>query len=154
MAESALEYLRSHFLLVLATAATDGTPHASPMFYASEGPKIYFSAPDESRTARNLKDNPRAAVAVAEMPTDWTKARGLQLEGGVTELKGDEEAAAAELFASRYPFLGEAVRHAHYWRFDPADVHYVHNDQPGDERFESLGQEWERETVDVDQLTD
>jgi uncharacterized protein YhbP (UPF0306 family) len=152
MPESALEYLRSHFLLVLATAAADGSPHAAPMFYASDGPKIYFSAPDDSQTAKNLKANPKAAVAVAEMPTEWTKARGLQLDGAATELAGDEETRAAELFAGRYPFLGDAARHTHYWRFDPAGVHYVHNDEPGDERFESLGQEWARETVEVDQL--
>ena len=152
MAESALEYLKSHFLLVLATADTDGSPHAAPMFYTSDGPKIYFSAPDDSQTAKNLKGNPKAAIAVAEMPSEWTKARGLQLDGGVAELEGDEEARAAELFAARYPFLGDAASHTHYWRFDPAGVHYVHNDEPGDESFESLGQEWARETVAVDQL--
>jgi uncharacterized protein YhbP (UPF0306 family) len=153
MAESALEYLKSHYLLVLATASGGGAPHAAPMFYASDGGTVYFSAPDDSQTARNLKENPRAAVAVAEMPSEWTKARGLQLEGTVTELNGDEEARAADLFSSRYPFLGDAVRHTHYWRLDPAAVHYVHNEEPGDEHFESLGQGWERETVSVESLT-
>jgi uncharacterized protein YhbP (UPF0306 family) len=152
MPESALEYLKSHYLLVLATASASGAPHAAPMFYVSEGSRVYFSAPDDSETARNLKENGRAAIAVSEMPSEWTKARGLQLEGTVTELDGDEETAAADLFAGRYPFLGDAVRHGHYWRFEPSEVHYVHNDEPGDEHFESLGQGWERETVPVDSL--
>ena len=154
MADSALDYLKSHYLLVLATAGADGAPHAAPMFYASEGPKIYFSAPDDSRTAKNLGANPRAAVAVAEMPSEWTKAQGLQLEGRVTELDGDDEARAADLFSQRYPFLGDAAKHSHYWQFEPDDVTYVHNDRPGDTQFEVLGQEWEREDVSVDELTD
>ncbi|MGH9244130.1 MAG: pyridoxamine 5'-phosphate oxidase family protein [Acidimicrobiales bacterium] len=152
MAESALEYLRTHYLLVLATASSDGKPHAAPMFYVSDGARIYVSAPDDSQTAANLKANPSAAIAVAEMPSEWTKAKGLQLDGRAEELEGDEEAAAGELFAGRYPFLGDAVRHSHYWRFDPAEVHYVHNEESGDEHFESLGQGWERETVAVDSL--
>jgi uncharacterized protein YhbP (UPF0306 family) len=154
MPESALEFLKTHYLLFLATASSEGRPHAAPMFYASEGPRIYFSAPDDSQTARNLKQNTNAAIAVSEMPEEWSKAKGLQLEGAVTELQGDEESHAADLFADRYPFLGDAVRHTHYWRFDPSEVHFVHNEEPGDEHFESLGQGWERETVAVDSLSD
>jgi uncharacterized protein YhbP (UPF0306 family) len=151
MATSAQDYLASHHLLVLATAGADGTPHAAPMFYAPDGLRIYLSAPSDSRTARNLGANPRASVALADMPTQVTNAESVQLEGEVVAIEGDEAARAADLFAQRYPFLGDAVRGASYWRLDPGDVTYVHNDRPGDVHFEALGQEWERESVPVDQ---
>jgi uncharacterized protein YhbP (UPF0306 family) len=151
MPGSAAEYLASHFLLVLATAGADGTPHAAPMFYAPDGLRIYLSAPADSRTARNLEENPRAAVALADMPTQITDAQSVQLEGAVTAIEGDEASGAADLFGRRYPFLGDAVRQARFFRLDPAEVTYVHNDRPGDIHFEALGQEWERESVPVDE---
>src|SRR5688572_28168644 len=104
MPESAFEYLNSHSLLFLATAS-GGSVHVAPMFYATEGKSIFFSAPDQSQTASNLKSNPAAAVAVAEAPENWGKARGLQIEGTVSELNGDDEAAAGALFQAKFPHL-------------------------------------------------
>jgi uncharacterized protein YhbP (UPF0306 family) len=148
MPESALEYLNSHSLLFLATASAAGNVHVAPMFYATEGRGIFFSAPDESETARNLKQNPAAAVAVADPVADWGTARGLQIEGPVTELDGDAEAAAGALFQSKFPHLGDGALHTHYWRLEAEDIRYIHNDEGGTERFEALGQTWTREKVD------
>ena len=50
--DAAMQYLLEHELLFLATASKSGNPHVAPMFYAVEGSKIYFSAPDHSETAR------------------------------------------------------------------------------------------------------
>ncbi|MBA2283803.1 MAG: pyridoxamine 5'-phosphate oxidase family protein [Acidimicrobiia bacterium] len=147
MSESAFEYLSSHSLLFLATASPAGDVHVAPMFYASEDKAIFFSAPDGSVTAENLRGNPVAAVAIADAPADWSQARGLQIEGPVAELDGDLEAAAAQLFQSKYSHLGDAASHSHYWRLDAADVRYVHNGEAGTESFETLGQTWEREKV-------
>ena len=147
MPESAFEYLNSHSLLFLATASGSSV-HVAPMFYATEGKSIFFSAPDGSQTATNLKSNPSAAVAVAEPPADWGKARGLQIEGSVTELDGDAEAAAGALFQAKFPHLGDAATHTHYWRLDAVDVRYVHNDEAGAEHYDSLGQTWTRDKVD------
>ena len=145
MPESAFEYLSSHSLLFLATASSDGNVHVAPMFYATEGRGVFFSAPDASETSANLKQNPTAAFAVAEPPADWGKARGLQVEGPVTELSGDAEAAAGALFQAKFPHLGDDALHTHYWRLEAEDVRYVHNDEGGNESFESLGQTWTRE---------
>jgi len=148
MPESAFEYLNSHSLLFLATASSTGNVHVAPMFYATDGKAIFFSAPDGSETATNLRQNPTAAVAVADPVTDWSTARGLQIEGRVTELDGDEEARAGELFKAKFAHLGDAAMHSHYWRLDGEDIRYVHNDEGGNETFESLGQTWSRDKVD------
>ena len=143
MPESAFEYLNSHSLLFLATAS-GGSVHVAPMFYATEGKSIFFSAPDGSETAANLKANPKAAIAVADPPSDWGKARGLQIEGTATELDGDDEAAAGRLFQEKFAHLGDAAAHTHYWKLAADDIRYVHNDESGNESFESLGQTWTR----------
>ena len=148
MPESAFDYLNSHSLLFLATASSGGDVHVAPMFYATEGKSIFFSAPDGSKTAENLKQNAKAAFAVADPPSDWNKARGLQIEGPVAELSGADEAKAGELFKAKFSHLGDAALHTHYWRLDAADVRYVHNDEKGNETFDSLGQTWTREKVD------
>lgn len=147
MPESAFEYLNSHSLLFLATASSSGEVHVAPMFYATEGKAIFFSAPDGSETAANLKQNPTAAIAVADPVSDWSQARGLQIEGRVTELDGDAEAAVGKLFQAKFAHLGDAAMHTHYWRLDADEIRYVHNDEKGNETFESLGQTWTRETV-------
>ena len=148
MSESAFEYLNSHSLLFLATASSDGNVHVAPMFYATEGKGVFFSAPDGSATAENLKQNPTAAFAVADPVADWGRARGLQIEGPVAELEGEAETAAGELFQAKFPHLGDAAMHTHYWRLEAEDVRYVHNDEGGNESFESLGQTWSRDKVD------
>ena len=148
MPESAFDYLNSHSLLFLATSSSSGDVHVAPMFYATEGKSIFFSAPDDSVTASNLKANPKAAVAVADPPADWGKARGLQIEGSASELDGDDEAKAGSLFQSKFSHLGDDALHSHYWRLDASDVRYVHNDEAGQETFETLGQTWTREKVD------
>jgi nitroimidazol reductase NimA-like FMN-containing flavoprotein (pyridoxamine 5'-phosphate oxidase superfamily) len=141
--EAAFEYLKTHELMFLATASKTGNPHVSPMFYACEGKKIYFSAPPGSETDRWLKENPIAEIAVAEQPAEWSDSRGLQIEGPVTELDGEEETHAGELFKARYPFLGDKAMHTHYWRLDAQDVVYMHTDtKNADETQQSLGQTW------------
>jgi uncharacterized protein YhbP (UPF0306 family) len=155
MSQQAMEYLNAHELLFLATASKNGNPHVAPMFYAAEGTKIYFSAPDGSETADNLKQNPVAEVAVAEMPAEWAEARGLQIEGPVTELDGAEETHAGELFKARYPFLGDSALHTHYWRLDAQDIRYMYNGAKNasgadsDESYQSLGQTWGKDKVDL-----
>lgn len=140
---AALEYLKTHELLFLATASLAGNPHVSPMFYAAEGKKIYFSAPPGSETDRNLKENPIAEIAVSEMPKDWKQSKGLQIEGPVTELDDDEETLAGELFKARYSFLGDSAMHTHYWRLDADEIVLMHTDgSNSDETQSSLGQTW------------
>jgi uncharacterized protein YhbP (UPF0306 family) len=147
MAQSANEYLANHNILTLATASSAGVPNAAAMYYAAEGSAVYFSAFPESTTGKNLAENGKAAASVYEPSTDPASARGLQLRGSVTELDGDEESKAADLFAAKYPQLGDGVRHTHYWRLDPTDLKYTHNDEGGDDQGESLGITWKSETV-------
>ena len=146
MAQSAFEYLSSHVLLNLATASGDGRPHAAPIFYVSEGNAVFFSMAPTSESARNVEANPVASISVADVPDDWTKARGLQITGRVSQVSGDEQARVGALFQERFSFLQDAASYP-YYRLDPEEVHYVHNDEEADEDIEALGVHWHRETV-------
>ncbi|HLF99767.1 MAG TPA: pyridoxamine 5'-phosphate oxidase family protein [Acidimicrobiia bacterium] len=145
MPQSATDYLKDHQLLTLATASTSGEPHAAPCFYANDGLTLYFSVAPNSVSAANLKANGRAAAGVADVPSDWSKARGIQISGAVDELDGDDEAKVGELFKARYPFLGDDALHSHYYRLNPDDVHYIHNEDGGEEEKPNLGVVWTAE---------
>lgn len=147
MAEPAFDYLARHELLTLATASGDGVPHAAPMFFVSEGATVWFAAAAGSRTAANLEANPLASVAIADAPSDPGSARGVQLDGPVTGLEGDDERGVGERFAAKYPSLGDGAMHTHYWRLDPTTVKYTHNEEVGSEQVESLGVTWQGENV-------
>lgn len=146
MPESAFEYLAAHDLLFLATSSSAGDVHIAPMFFASEGRAVYFSAPDGSATANNMQDNPVAAIAIADPVTDWKQARGLQIEGPVSELEGEVEEAVGRMFQAKFPHLGEHAMHTHYWRLDAIDVRFIDNTaDSADDCFESLGHTWNRQ---------
>ena len=142
---SAFEYLSSHKLLTLATSSSDGRPHAAPIFYVSDGKAIFFSVAPGSESARNLAQNPQASISVADVPSDWSKARGLQMTGTTADA-GADAGKAAELFGQRFPSVDNAESYS-YLRFAATEIHYVHNDEDGDEDIEALGIHWLRETV-------
>lgn len=146
MPQSAFDYLSEHVLLSLATASKDGRPHAAPIFYVTENHKIYFSMADGAESTRNLEANPVASVSVADVPQDWGRARGVQITGSVSKASGEEQSRAAELFQQKFSFLRNVSSYAFY-RLDPDEIHYIHNDEDGDEDIEALGIHWMRETV-------
>lgn len=147
MSDSVFEYLGSHSLLTLATSSKGGIPHAAPTFYANDGTQLYFSVAPDSVTAQNLAENPLAAVGVADSTDDWSSARGVQIAGSVEPVNGAEAQRAAELFKSRYPFIGAGADSTPYYRLDPHDVRFVDNSGAGDEQSQALGVAWKRDVV-------
>lgn len=146
MPQNAFDYLSDHVLLSLATASKDGRPHAAPIFYVTENHKVFFSMAPNAESTRNIEENPTASISVADVPQDWGRARGLQITGSVSKTNGDEQQRAAELFKQKFPFL-ENVDQYNFYRLDPEEIHYIHNDEDADEDIEALGIHWLRETV-------
>lgn len=149
MPEAALQYLQKHQVLYLATASKSGDPHVAPMFYVANSDGVYFSAPDDSETARWLKENPVAEVVVADETSDWSQAVGVQVQGSVAELSGDEETRAGELFKERFPHLGDAAMHSHYWKLTPQEVVQLSNGGSHEETHKSLGQTWGKDKTSL-----
>ena len=82
-------YLGGHHVMTLATHGAGG-PWAAAVFYVSDGYTLYFLSSPRSRHARDVAAEPRVAATVQEDYAEWSQIRGVQLEGRVRELAGDE----------------------------------------------------------------
>jgi uncharacterized protein YhbP (UPF0306 family) len=145
--DAALSFLNSQEVVSICTASTDGAPHAAPSFFALDGRALVFTTGATTHTGANLSVNPRASVAAADAPDPgqtWSDARGIQITGSVTELGGDDAAAAAALLRSRYSHLDDQVLSSHFFRLDPESISFVSHGDP-DEEFRKLGVSWQRE---------
>lgn len=149
MPEAALQFLQNHQVLYLATATSSGKPHVTPMFFVAEAGGVYFSAPEDSRTAKALKENPSAEIVVADETSTPSEATAVIIAGSVNELSGDEESRVGGLFAEKYPSLGDGATHSHYWRLQPDDVVQLSNGGSHEETHESLGQTWGKDHVSL-----
>jgi len=65
----------------VATASATGTPHLVPVCHVLADGKLYFASDAGARKVRNLKANPRIAVAVDLYSDDWSNLKGVMLQG-------------------------------------------------------------------------
>jgi len=131
-----LDYLGAHHVATLATTGSDG-PWAAAVFYASDGYTLYFLSSPTTRHCRNLKQDPRVAATIQADCSDWREIKGIQLEGTVSELAGEEEAQARRLYAEKFPLVGllarapaaivKALARVRWYRLDPAHLHFIDN---------------------------
>ncbi len=134
--ESASSYLERHRVMTLATCGPDG-PWAAAVFYVSVGSTLYFLSSPSSRHCRNLTLDPRCAATVQEDYGDWTRIKGLQLEGQASEVHGDEALLARQRYGDKFPLVGRlagaplviaaALAKVHWYRLQPRHMHFVDN---------------------------
>lgn len=86
--EKITELLNRHHIGILATASSDGTPHAATIyFFADDDFNIFFITKDKTTKQQNLAQNPKAALAIFEASTQTT----LQISGTVTKIQDLEQ---------------------------------------------------------------
>ena len=131
--ERALDYLRAHHVMTLATHGPGG-PWAAAVYYANDGFNLYFLSSPASRHCGDLAGNSRAAATIQEDCADWTEIRGVQLEGAVVQLRDADEAAARALYAGKFPFvrdavpvLAEALKKVRWYRLAPERLYFIDN---------------------------
>lgn len=106
-----VSFLAAHNVLTLATER-EGKPWAASLFYASEGLVLYFLSDPGTRHVQNLTANPRVSVTVHEEYRNWSDIQGVQLEGACELVASPAESARAmAVYASKFPFLRDAVSH-------------------------------------------
>ncbi len=105
--DRALDYLRRHSVMSLATHGAGG-PWAAAVFYASDGFDLYFVSSPDSRHGRNLAAHAAVAATVHEDYQDWRDIKGIQLEGSVRQLAPAEEASARKLYGAKFPLAADA----------------------------------------------
>lgn len=143
------DYLASHHVMTLATQSAQG-PWAAAVFYASDGGSLIFLSAPSSRHCRDLALDARCAATIQEDYRDWKQIKGIQLEGRVRELQGDEEKLAQQLYGEKFPVVGplakvppaivKALARVRWFRLVPERFYFIDNSRGFGHREEI---EWE-----------
>jgi len=129
------DYLAGHNVVTLATQGPEG-PWAAAVFYASEGSSLVFLSSPGSRHCRNLALDARCAATIQEDYSDWSSIKGIQLEGRVRELQGEERERAQRLYAAKFPVavpadappaVREALARVHWYRLQAERLYFIDN---------------------------
>lgn len=130
------DYLSAHHVMTLATQSPDG-PWAAAVFYAGDGGSLIFLSSPNSRHCINLERDARCAATIQEDYSDWTQIKGIQLEGRVSELRGEEERCARDIYAAKFPIAGplanvplpivKALARVRWFRLAPERFHFIDN---------------------------
>lgn len=129
--QAVLDYLASSKTVTLATASSDGTPHASTFMYVNEGIELFIWARPNSMTAGHLRDNPKVSFAIDEYVDDWNKAKGIQGSGtGGPVEAGDGIARAAMLFGDKFPSptSGSSTASIAFFKIVPTTLIFINNE--------------------------
>jgi uncharacterized protein len=129
----ALDYLRTHQVMTLATTGPEGL-WAAAVFYANDGFEFTFLSAGHTRHARNIHANPHVAATIQEDYRDWPAIKGIQLEGDVAQLSGAARDAAIARYQARYPFIAQAdaqiqagLARVNWYRLTPARLYFIDN---------------------------
>jgi uncharacterized protein len=132
--QTVLAYLQSHQVMTLATVGERDGVWATAVFYANDQFDLYFLSAGHTRHAQNFRHQPHVAAAIQEDYADWPEIKGIQLEGDVVLLSGDERLAAIALYEARYPFLSQAhtqlraaLDKVNWYRLRPTRLYFIDN---------------------------
>jgi uncharacterized protein YhbP (UPF0306 family) len=122
--------------MTLATQGADG-PWAAAVFYAADGHSLIFLSSPTSRHCVNLALDARCAATIQEDCRDWAQIKGIQLEGQVRELQGEEESRAQRLYGEKFPIVGplanmppaivKALAKVRWFRLLPERMYFIDN---------------------------
>jgi hypothetical protein len=129
-------YLAGHHVMTLATHGAEG-PWAAAVFYASDGASLIFLSAPNTRHCRNLAQDSRCAATIQEDYREWSQIKGIQLEGRVVELQGEEERRAQHLYGEKFPIVAavadvppaivKALARVRWFRLVPEHFHFIDN---------------------------
>jgi uncharacterized protein YhbP (UPF0306 family) len=131
--ETVAEYVGAHKVLTLATHGPLGL-WAAAVFYVNEDYTFYFLSAGDTRHAQNLAQVPRAAGTIQDDDVTWREIQGVQLEGAVQRLTGDNRQHAVDLYRRRFPFLDHApdavqtaMQAVEWYRLIPDKLYFIDN---------------------------
>ena len=128
-------YLAQHHVMTLATQGSDG-PWAAAVFFAGDDDDLVFLSSPTSRHCRNLALDARCAATIQSETEDWLGIQGIQLEGRVSELHGEERARAQQRYGEKFPFarpdsaaaaIVRALARVRWYRLRMARLYFIDN---------------------------
>ena len=79
-----LAFIRTQRVARVATIGDDGTPHNVPVCTVAASGRIYFATEKDARKVRNLRRNPRVALAFDHYSENWKQLAGAMIVGTAT----------------------------------------------------------------------
>jgi uncharacterized protein YhbP (UPF0306 family) len=144
MREQALQYLQNHHVMTLATVDPAGV-WAAALFYTSQEFDIFFLSAAHTRHAQNVITNPKVSATIQENYTDWTQIKGIQLEGTVIQLHGQQKKEAINHYLAHFPFIqnaGQPIEKAlakvSWYCLTPQKLYFIDNSKGFGQREEIL----------------
>jgi uncharacterized protein YhbP (UPF0306 family) len=128
----------------LSTIDPDGSPRATPVFFAfDERATLFFLSERDTPHSHNLERQPSVAAALYPEVSEWRELRGLQIKGLASAVPASDKAPALAVYAGRFPFvsdLKEVVALSQVYRLQPKWVRLIDNRQGfGTKREWTLG---------------
>lgn len=106
MEKKAIEVLRSHRIMAIATNRPDGWPQNTVVGYANDGLLIYFMISRQSQKFENIKRDNRVALAIAKEPEDFHLLKAVFAGAEASEVTDEDQRQEAwRLLTSRHPNL-------------------------------------------------
>jgi len=123
----------AHHVMTLATNGPLGL-WAAAVFYAHDGFRFVFLSAGHTRHARNMAASPQVAATIQEDYADWAAIKGIQLEGTVRPLAGQERDMVIALYAKKFSFLTQpvsvveaALARVNWYCLSPSRLYFVDN---------------------------
>lgn len=103
-----LTFVRRHPFAAVATVNPSGGPQVAIVrFVATPQFEIVFDTTEATRKARNLRQNPKVAIAIG-----WDESQSIQIEGLVDEPGDRELDRIKEIYSQTYPEFFRARQRA------------------------------------------
>ncbi len=131
--DAILSLLAESTTFSLATTEADGSPRATPLFFAvGRNLELLFLSDPETPHIRNVLRSPAAAAAAYPEVSDWRQIRGVQFKGTVERVPQNEIENAFELYRARFPYVeevGSALENSELYAFRPRWIRLIDNRQ-------------------------
>jgi nitroimidazol reductase NimA-like FMN-containing flavoprotein (pyridoxamine 5'-phosphate oxidase superfamily) len=101
-ATQAAAIIDANRFMTLGTAGADGTPWASPVWYAhADHTEFVWVSRPEARHSRNITERPRVAIVIFDSTVVPGDAQAVYLEATAEEVGADDREATLAIFSSR-----------------------------------------------------
>jgi nitroimidazol reductase NimA-like FMN-containing flavoprotein (pyridoxamine 5'-phosphate oxidase superfamily) len=91
ISSEAKKFLDEGRVIRIATVDRDGSPRLAPFCYWIQDDVVYILTRPETKTVRNLRKNPDAAVIVDYYDEDWSQLKFCMIKGKATLIEDKEE---------------------------------------------------------------
>jgi len=104
----AKKFLEERRILRIATVDKNGSPRLAPFCYWTQDNLVYILTRPETKTVRNLRKNPEAAILVDYYDEDWSQLKFCMIKGTATLIEDKEKVLKLHsIRGKKYPQQGD-----------------------------------------------